>query len=64
MKVKDFLKKVNYASAKTDVYLAEGVTGKQRKAVSFDFNGYFFPEEDRTVASISLLENKVIVYYK
>lgn len=64
MKVKDFMKKVNYASAKLPVYLCEGVCGSERKASSWDYGNYYYDEMDRTVASISLEADKVIVYYK
>lgn len=64
MKVKDFMKKVNAASAKLPVYLCEGVGGKERRAVSLDFGDYYYDEKERTVMSISLEADKVIVYYK
>ena len=64
MKVKDFLKKVNYGSAKLPVLLQEGLAGERRKVVSFDYANYPYPERERTVCSISLEADKVIVYYK
>lgn len=64
MKVKDFLRKVNYGSAKLPVYLQEGITGEPRKAISFDYANYPYPERERTVCSISLGTDKIIVYYK
>ena len=64
MKVKDFLKKVNVGTLKLPVYLQEGICGEPRKAVSFDFGDYNYDEMDRTVSSISIREDRVIVYYK
>ena len=64
MKVKDFVKKVNGASAKLPVYFQKGIDGVPRKADSFDYSDYYYDEADRTIASISLMEDKVIVYYK
>ena len=64
MKVKDFLKKVNYGSAKLPVYLQEGIAGIARKAVSFDYADYHYEEKERTVTSITIMTDKIIVYYK
>ena len=64
MKVKEFMRKVNYASAKLPVFLQEGICGSPRKATNWDFGNYYFDEQDRTVTSISLEANRVIVYYK
>ena len=64
MKVKDFVKKVNYASAQLPVYTQEGIIGEPKKVISFDYAGYPFEEQDRTVTSISILTDKIIVYYK
>lgn len=64
MKVKDFVKKVNYKSSKLPVYTQEGIYGEPRKIISFDYSGYPFDEQDRTVTTISILEDKIIVYYK
>lgn len=65
MKVKDFMNKVNYGSAKLPVYLKEGVSGTARKAMSTDFaGGYYYAEAERTVKSISIETDRVIVYYK
>lgn len=64
MKVKEILKKVNYGRLKLPVFLQEGISGEPRKAISFDFAGYPFKESERTVQSISIEADKVIVYYK
>lgn len=64
MKVKEFMRKVNAASAKLPVYLCEGVGGKERKAETWDFGDYYYDEKDRTVMSISLEGDRVVVYYK
>ena len=64
MKVKEFAKKVNAASAKLPVYIQNGIAGDQRALTGPDFNGYYFPEEDKTVCSISIEADKIIVYYK
>lgn len=64
MKVKDFLKKVNYASSKQPVYLQEGACGARRKCNPSDYSGFFFAEQDRTVMSFSLKDNAVVVHYK
>lgn len=64
MKVSDFIKKVNYGSAKLPVYFKEGVSGTERKAISFDFAGYYYDEKERTVTSISLDVDRITVYYK
>ena len=64
MKVKDFLRKVNYGSAKLPVYLQNGITGKKRKAVSFDFADYEYEEKDKTVSSFSIGADSITVFYK
>lgn len=64
MKVKDFLKKVNYACAKVPVYLQNGISGTPRKADSTDYADYYYDEKERTVTSISLAPDKITVYYK
>lgn len=64
MKVKELVKKINYASSKLPVYMQEGLMGEPKKVVSFDFAGYPFEEAEKTVMSISLGENKVTIYYK
>lgn len=66
MKVKDFMKKVNIGTLKLPVYLQEGISGTPRKADNWDFNpnDYYKKEHDRTLESISILSDKVIVYYK
>lgn len=64
MKVKDILKKVNYGTAKLPVYLQEGVSGTERKAVSFDFADYYYDEKERTVTSISIGADRITVHYK
>ena len=64
MKVKDFMKKVNYATAKISVYFQNGISGEPRKATSFDYADYYYDEKERTVTSISLDPDKIIVYYK
>lgn len=64
MKVKDVVKKINYASAKLPIYMKCGLGGYEIKVTSWDCNGYCFEEQDRTVMSISIEEEKVIIYYK
>lgn len=64
MKVKEFLKKVNYATLQMPVILESINTYESREAVSFNFNGYPFPEENKTVHGIHIRSNKVVVYYK
>jgi len=65
MKVKDFMKKVNIGTLKLPVYLQEGHSGTPREANNWDFmpNDYYAKEHDRTLQSISILTDKVIVYY-
>lgn len=65
MKVKDFMKKVNIGTLKLPVYLQEGNSGTPREAKNMDFkpNVYYAKEHDRTLQSISILTDKVIVYY-
>ena len=41
-----------------------GLGGYEIKVTSWDCNGYCFEEQDRTVTSISIEEEKVIIYYK
>lgn len=66
MKVKDFMKKVNIGTLKLPVYLQEGINGEPREADNLDFkpNDYYKKEHDRTLESISILSDKVIVYYR
>ena len=64
MKVKDIVKKINYATAGLPVYVQEGAFGKSRKLVSFDYADYFYDEKDRTVWSISVRTDRVIIHYK
>lgn len=64
MKVKDFMKKVNYGLLKIPVYLQEGIQGEPRKALSWDFADYYYDEKDRTVQSITITAEKITVYYK
>ena len=64
MKVKEIIKKINYGNSKLPVILQEGISGEPRQAVSFDYAGYYFKEADRTVQTISILNDKVIIYYK
>lgn len=65
MKVKEFLKKVNYATCALPVYL-ESVKDPdcRREAFSWDFAGYHFDEQDRTVASIEVRNDKIVVLFK
>ena len=64
MKVKELMKKINYGTAKIPVYYQEGISGEPRKAESFDYAGYSFEEQDKTVCSIDLRPDKIVVYYK
>lgn len=65
MKVKDIMKKINYASAKIPVYLQEGVSSEViRKAISFDYAGYYTGVSEATVTSISLEPDRIIIHYK
>lgn len=64
MKVKDIVKKINYATARLPVYMQEGISGEQKEVKSFDFAGYHFDEQDKTVTTISLCKDKMIIYYK
>lgn len=63
MKVKDFIKKVNGHLVEVPVILS-GADGKTREAVSFDFSGYSFEEQDRMIVNIGLFKDKVVVNYK
>lgn len=64
MKVNDIMKKINYGLSKLPVYLQDNTTCEKRKADSFDYAGYYYPEKDRTITSISILTDKVVIYYK
>ena len=64
MKVRDVVKKINYATAKTPVYIKEGAFGKERQLVSFDFADYYYDERDKTVTSISLEADRMVIHYK
>ena len=65
MKVKDILKKVNYATAKIPVYLQEGFDPDvTRKAISFDFAGYYTGISEATVTQIELQADRIIIHYK
>ena len=64
MKVVDVMKKINGASAKMPIFMQEGVYGEKREAHGAEFNGYNYPERDRTVTSISLCNGYVVVHYK
>ena len=63
MKVNEIMKKVHYARAKLPVYLQEGAFGESRKAESTDYQDYYYPEKNKTVAGIELLEDRVVIYY-
>lgn len=63
MKVKDILKHIDYVNSELPVILKErGV--KARKAFSWDFAGYHYDEADRTVTSIYVLKDSIIINYK
>lgn len=62
MKVKAFLRKINAGTLKIPVYLQEGIMGEPRE--THDFFDHHFDEQDRTVCSIDIQPNRVIVYYK
>lgn len=64
MKVKEVLRKINYGAAQLPVYLQEGAFGPKRKAVSFDYNGYYFDEQDYTLNSISIRKDHIVIHYK
>lgn len=64
MKVKDFLKKVNYTTVKIPVYLQNGICATPRKAENTDYADYYYDEKERTVTSIDLSPDKITVYYK
>ena len=64
MKVREFLKKVNYKTAKIPVYLENCNGDNRRKAISFDFAGYYSEEAEKTVKSIDLRADEIIVQYK
>lgn len=64
MKVKDFARKVNYGSARLPVYVQNGISGAPRKLNGPDFADYYYEEADKTVSSISIEADKIIVYYK
>lgn len=64
MKVKDVLKKINYGSAKIPVYLQDGAFGFLRRVSVMEFSDDRYDEKDRTVASISLLDDKVVIHYQ
>lgn len=64
MKVKDIVKKINYGTAALPVYIQEGVFGEQKEVKSFAFAGHHFDEQDKTVTTISLRKDKMIIHYK
>ena len=64
MKVKEVMKKFNYAAAEIPVFLQEGASGTKRMAVSWDYGNYYFDEQDYTVTSISLKKDEVVIHYK
>lgn len=63
MKVKDIVKKINYARSKQDVYIRTGYE-EPRKLSSFDFADCYYEEKDRTVTSIDIEADKIIINYK
>ena len=63
MKVKDIVKKINYITLKQDVYTRTG-SEKPRKLLSFDFADYYYDEKERTVTSIDIETDKIIINYK
>lgn len=65
MKVKELLKKVNYATCALPIYLKSVEDpGVKREAFSWDFAGYHFDEQDRTVASIDVQNDKLVILFK
>lgn len=65
MKVKELLKKINSNTASLPVYIEDiGKSHTARRAESFDFNGYYFEEADKTVAQIGIFKDKIVVFYK
>lgn len=64
MKVKDILNKINGHTLQLPVVLREASGGEERQAVSFDFSGYYYPERDRTVKTMHVFKDKVVIYYK
>lgn len=63
MKLGELVKKINGATVRQDVYVC-APDGTERKLVSFDFNGYPFKEDNKTVRSINLYDGKVVINYK
>ena len=64
MKVKELVKKINGASAKMPVFIQEGAFGDKREIHGPEVAGYYYDEEDRTVASISIGDGYVTIHYK
>ena len=63
MKVKDIVKKINYGRMKQDVFVRTGFE-EPRKLESFDFGDYYYDEKERTVTSIDIEEDRIIINYK
>ena len=64
MKVYEIMKKFNGKTVQLPVYFQEGLMGEPRKVVSFDFGDYYYEEKYKTVMSVDLCKDKVVIYYK
>ena len=64
MKVKDIVKKINYPRAKLPVYTRIGFEEPVRLSCLAELGYQDYKEADRTVTSIDLESDKLIINYK